>query len=257
MNILITNIDGNPQFIGGVKRVSSILGNEWIRHGHSVQFMTYLSGSDLRFDNIEGIAQSFLPNNKVIDCTENFDYFVQYVRENKIDIILHQFADSEELTRLCAKVKKETGVKLISTLHFSITHLNDIAKEMFFVKYRLGSNPINYLRDVLLWGNYWLRNRRKIAKENRRKLLNAYNLSDKVVVLSDKYIPIFEMEIGFIMKVAGIGLVVSVAGQILSKSGRDEQSTFVTIAGIIVVLVLLVGQMKELFTLIGTVFGLV
>ena len=65
------------------------------------------------------------------------------------------------------------------------------------------------------------------------------------------------MELGFIMKVAGIGLVVSVACQILSKSGRDEQSTFVTIAGIIVVLVLLVGQMKELFGLIGTVFGLV
>ena len=64
------------------------------------------------------------------------------------------------------------------------------------------------------------------------------------------------MEIGFIMKIAGIGLVVSVACQILSKTGRDEQSTFVTIAGIIVVLVLLVGQMKELFSLIGTVFGL-
>ena len=65
------------------------------------------------------------------------------------------------------------------------------------------------------------------------------------------------MEIGFIMKVAGIGLVVSVAGQILSKTGRDEQSTFVTIAGILVVLVLLVGQMKELFSLIGTAFGLI
>lgn len=197
MNILITNIDGNPQFIGGVKRVSSILGNEWKKEGNVVQFMTYLSGSDLRFDKIEGIVQCFLPNNSVIDCSENFDYFVQIVRENKIDIILHQFADSEELTRLCAKVKKETGVKLISTLHFSITHLNDIAREMFFVKYRLGNNPINYLRDLLLWGNYWLRNRRKIAKENRRKLLNAYNLSDKVVVLADKYIPIFEREIGF------------------------------------------------------------
>lgn len=197
MNILITNIDGNPQFIGGVKRVSSILGNEWKKEGHAVQFMTYLSGSDLRFDNIEGIGQCFLPNNSVIDCSENIAYFVEYVRENKIDVILHQFADSEELTRLCAKVKKETGVKLISTLHFSITHLNDIAREMFFVKYRLGNNPINYLRDLLLWGNYWLRNRRKISKENRRKLLNAYNLSDKVVVLSDKYIPIFEMEIGF------------------------------------------------------------
>ena len=104
MNILITNIDGNPQFIGGVKRVSSILGNEWKKEGHVVQFITYLSGSDLRFDNIEGLVQNFLPNNRVIDCSENFDYFVQFVRENKIDVILHQIADSEELTRLCAKV---------------------------------------------------------------------------------------------------------------------------------------------------------
>ena len=196
MNILITNIDGNPQFIGGVKRVSSILGNEWKKEGHVVQFITYLSGSDLRFDNIEGLAQIFLPNNKVIDCSENFAYFVEYVRENKIDIILHQFADSEELTRLCAKVKKETGVKLISTLHFSITHLNDIAREMFFVKYRLGNNPINYLRDLLLWGNYWLRNRRKISKENRRKLLEAYLCSDKVMLLSENYIPLFEKAVG-------------------------------------------------------------
>ena len=64
------------------------------------------------------------------------------------------------------------------------------------------------------------------------------------------------MEVGFILKVAGVGLVVSVVCQILAKSGRDEQSTFVTIAGILVVLVMLVGQMKELFSLIGTVFGL-
>ena len=196
MNILITNIDGNPQFIGGVKRVSSILGNEWKKEGNVVQFMTYLSGSDLRFDNIEGLAQSFLPNNKFIDCPENFDCFVQYVRKNKIDVILHQFADSEELTRLCAKVKKETGVKLISTLHFSITHLNDIAKEMFFVKYRLGNNPLNYFRDALLFCNYHLRNKKRIAEENRQKLLEAYHGSDKVMLLSENYISCFEKAVG-------------------------------------------------------------
>lgn len=64
------------------------------------------------------------------------------------------------------------------------------------------------------------------------------------------------MEVSFILKIAGIGLVVSVASQILGKSGRDEQSTFVTIAGMIVVLIMLIGQMKDLFELIGTVFGL-
>lgn len=198
MNILITYIEtGSPKFICGVKSVSSILGKEWQKEGHSVQFMTFICNSDLRLPDILGIKQTIFPNLDVIDCVENQQYFIKYVKDNKIEVILHQFADSEELTRLCAKVKKETGVKLISTLHFSITHLNDIAKEMFFVKYRLGSNPINYLCDTLLWGNYWLRNRKKIAKENRRKLLNAYNLSDKVVVLSDKYIPIFEKEIDF------------------------------------------------------------
>lgn len=64
------------------------------------------------------------------------------------------------------------------------------------------------------------------------------------------------MDVDFILKIAGIGLVVSVACQILGKSGRDEQSTFVTIAGMIVVLIMLIGQMRELFSLIGSVFGL-
>ncbi len=64
------------------------------------------------------------------------------------------------------------------------------------------------------------------------------------------------MDVAFILKIAGIGLVVSVACQILSKSGRDEQATFVTIAGIIVVLVMLISEMRDLFSLITSVFGL-
>ena len=41
------------------------------------------------------------------------------------------------------------------------------------------------------------------------------------------------MDISLILKIAGIGMLVSVASQILSKSGRDEQAMLVTIAGII------------------------
>ena len=63
------------------------------------------------------------------------------------------------------------------------------------------------------------------------------------------------MDIGLILKVAGIGILVSAATQILSKSGRDEQSTFVTIAGIIVVLIMLVGEIEKLFSLVSSVFG--
>ena len=63
------------------------------------------------------------------------------------------------------------------------------------------------------------------------------------------------MDIGLILKVAGVGILVSAASQILSKSGRDEQAMFVTIAGIVVVLILLIGEIEKLFDLVCTVFG--
>ncbi len=64
------------------------------------------------------------------------------------------------------------------------------------------------------------------------------------------------MEVELILKIAGIGMIVSVACQILQKSGRDEQATLVSIAGIIVVLIMLVTQMQELFDILRGVFGI-
>lgn len=63
------------------------------------------------------------------------------------------------------------------------------------------------------------------------------------------------MDIGLILKVAGVGILVSAAAQILQKSGRDEQSTLVVISGIIVVLIMLVGEIEKLFQLVVSVFG--
>lgn len=63
------------------------------------------------------------------------------------------------------------------------------------------------------------------------------------------------MDISLIIKVAGVGVLVSVACQILNKSGRDEQSMLVTLAGIVVVLLLLVDEIGMLFDRICAVFG--
>ncbi len=63
------------------------------------------------------------------------------------------------------------------------------------------------------------------------------------------------LDIGIILKVAGVGILVSAASQILSKSGRDEQSMLVIVSGIIVVLVMLVGEIEKLFELVCSVFG--
>ena len=64
------------------------------------------------------------------------------------------------------------------------------------------------------------------------------------------------MDISLIVKIAGVGILVSVASQILSKSGRDEQAMLVTIAGIIAPLMLLISQIRELFDMIVSTFGM-
>lgn len=64
------------------------------------------------------------------------------------------------------------------------------------------------------------------------------------------------MDTSLIVKIAGIGILVAVAAQILNKTGRDEQATFVTVAGIITALMLLISQIGELFELVASVFGM-
>lgn len=64
------------------------------------------------------------------------------------------------------------------------------------------------------------------------------------------------MDIAMILRVAGVGVLVTVSGQILSKAGRDEQALLVTLAGMILVLLMLVQQMGELISAVKSVFGL-
>ena len=64
------------------------------------------------------------------------------------------------------------------------------------------------------------------------------------------------MDVTLILRIAGVGILVTVANNILSKSGRDEQSVFVTIAGIVTVLLMLVGEIGKLFASVRSIFGL-
>ena len=64
------------------------------------------------------------------------------------------------------------------------------------------------------------------------------------------------MGITTVLKIAGVGLLVAVICQILQKNGRDEQATFVTVAGVVVVALMLVGEVKGLLDSIRTAFGI-
>ena len=64
------------------------------------------------------------------------------------------------------------------------------------------------------------------------------------------------MNTELLLKVAGVGIRVTVAHQILSKSGRDEQALMVTLSGIIIVLMMLVQELGGLFDTVKSIFDL-
>lgn len=62
------------------------------------------------------------------------------------------------------------------------------------------------------------------------------------------------MDIDLIFKIAAIGIIVSILNQVLSRSGRDEQATMTTLAGLVVVLMMLAQKIFDLFELVKTLF---
>lgn len=64
------------------------------------------------------------------------------------------------------------------------------------------------------------------------------------------------MDVDLIFRIAAIGILVSVLNQVLSRSGREEQATMTTLAGLVVVLMMVVQEIAELFDMVKTLFGL-
>ena len=65
-----------------------------------------------------------------------------------------------------------------------------------------------------------------------------------------------DMDIDLIFRIAGVGIIVAVLDILLKKSGKDEQAMMTTIAGLVVVLMMLVGEIGTLFDTIRSVFGI-
>ena len=64
------------------------------------------------------------------------------------------------------------------------------------------------------------------------------------------------MDVDLVFKIAAIGILVAVLNILLSRAGRDEQALMTTIAGVVVVLVLVIQKISELFDLIKSLFSL-
>ncbi|MEA5051320.1 MAG: stage III sporulation protein AC [Oscillospiraceae bacterium] len=64
------------------------------------------------------------------------------------------------------------------------------------------------------------------------------------------------MDVDFIFRIAAIGIIVAVLNLVLTRAGREEQAMMTTLAGLVVVLMMILTQISELFATIKSLFGL-
>ena len=63
------------------------------------------------------------------------------------------------------------------------------------------------------------------------------------------------MEVNFIFKIAAIGIIIAVLNTLLVRSGREDQAMLTTLAGVVVVLMMIIHEIDVLFKTIKSVFG--
>lgn len=63
------------------------------------------------------------------------------------------------------------------------------------------------------------------------------------------------MDVEIIFKIAAIGILTAIIGQILKQTGKDEISTLATLAGLIIVLIMVLNLIGDLFTTLKTIFN--
>lgn len=191
MNISILSVDYQPQYLGGIKRVTTILGMEWQKLGYECSYLT-ICPSPLKVNNIKSISQFFFPQPNSISSKENEQYFINYILDHQIDIILNPHVEEKELTHLAIRVHQLTGVKLISALHFSPNHNYNIIKNSFFISYSLETSIKKWIKTTLLWCKFHLYKGKLIQKSDYLWLEKVRQSSDCFVVLSNKYLHYFK-----------------------------------------------------------------
>lgn len=192
MNILITNVDGQPAFTGGIKRVSTLLANAWIAMGHHVCFLGLLP-PEMRsnYTIVEGIPQVFLPNYDDVCSAENQAYLHDYIISERIDIVLNQHIEDRGISNLCFAVKAQTsarGTRWVSALHFSPTGFVDEADAYHNHLSGLARQQWRSLLMRCKWNWY---GRKQLLRDTAAWYKRVYEHSDHTVVLSERFIAKF------------------------------------------------------------------
>ena len=184
MNILFYSLDGFNPKQGGVESATNNLSKGFIKNGHNVFYIA------LHPENYTPVFPHFtLVDQKNICSERNIADFIDFVNTHNIDIIICQHSYTEDFAMLAHTVKQKTGVKLIFVFHTT--------PDFMALSIQETSYPILLSEKTL--PRHYRRIQRILFKKQKQKSRNKkigkqirllYNISDGIVFLSEKYIPL-------------------------------------------------------------------
>ena len=184
MKILFFSYFGFNPKNGGVERVSNLLAKEFILRGHEVFFITKRPGeADSSYEPL--VEEVFLPHKHKICTKKSAEFFVEYVKERNIDVIICQHPEWDNISPYLAK--QNTKAKLLYVLH-----LNPYAYSLKIEDTTL--SLCSFERSPLKLCKWLIRvvfKKQKQERNNRRmgKLLTRLsNMGDGLVFLASQYV---------------------------------------------------------------------
>ncbi|WP_238299988.1 glycosyltransferase [Polaribacter irgensii] len=201
---------------GGVQRVTKVLSDYFKSQSINV---FYISQHKKSKPSKELSSHYFLPDSN-LSTIENINFLKNIVSNKEIDVIINQAALGGYMASFCDKAKLVRNVKIISVIHNSllgnVENLSTSNKKIFN---KVPLSAFSFLLDtvffkIFLLGVYKLK--------YKLKYLNLYNLSDKVVLLSDNYFK----ELKFFVKKADKNKVISIANPCTIQSPLDTELAY-------------------------------
>ena len=179
MNIVFFHGNGILPNFGGISRVTDILGDLFVAKGNNVW---YIGAQDKHKGQSYSERQSFLPSEDLFS-EENVKYITRFTKENKVDIVINQFALDPNSAKFLALCKSKTHFFLISCFHNSI--LTPILNGAYQKEYLLKKKGLGFLFNLMNTRFVSSLMVKAYIRKHRSRYLSTVNNSDCIVVLCE------------------------------------------------------------------------
>lgn len=179
MNIVFFHNNGIVPTLGGISRITDILGTLFASKGNNIW---YIGAQDKHKGQLYRKWQSFLPSPNLF-VEENVNYLVDFVKKHKVDAIINQFALDPRSSQFLAHCKTRVNFMLVSCIHNSI--LTPVMNGAYLKEYVLKKKGFNLL-FLLMKTRFVTSIMTSIyISKHRKRYLDIVHNSDRIVVLCD------------------------------------------------------------------------